>query len=48
MVIQQKSMPNGFGNSIYFQLSTKNIYDSTLAVDILSYITLSDSNVLGG
>jgi ATP-dependent Lon protease len=35
------------GNPIYFQLSAGNINDSTVAVDVLSHIDISQSNVLG-
>ena len=38
---------DGLGNPIYFQLSAGNINDSTVAVDVLSNITLVGSNVLG-
>jgi ATP-dependent Lon protease len=38
---------DGLGNPIYFQLSAGNINDSTVAVDVLSHIDISQSNVLG-
>ena len=37
---------DGLGNPVYFQLSAGNIHDSTLAVDVLSHVELSGSNVL--
>lgn len=37
---------DGLGNPIYFQLSAGNINDSTLAIDVLSHVELSGSNVL--
>jgi len=38
---------DGLGNPVYFQLSAENINDSTLAIDVLSHVKLSGSNVLG-
>ena len=38
---------DGLGNPVYFQLSAGNVNDSTLAVDFLSHVELSGSNVLG-
>ena len=38
---------DGLGNPIYFQLSSGNINDSTVAIDVLSHINLAGSNVLG-
>lgn len=38
---------DGLGNPIYFQLSAGNVNDSTLAIDVLSHVELSGSNVLG-
>ena len=38
---------DGIGNPIYFQLSAGNVNDSTVAIDVLSHIELSGSNVLG-
>ena len=38
---------DGLGNPVYFQLSAGNVNDSTLAVDVLSHVELSGSNVLG-
>ena len=38
---------DGLGNPIYFQLSAGNINDSTMAIDVLSHVELSGSNVLG-
>ena len=35
------------GNPVYFQLSAGNINDSTVAVDVLSHVDISQSNVLG-
>ena len=35
------------GNPVYFQLSAGNINDSTLAVEVLSHVDISQSNVLG-
>jgi transposase len=35
------------GNPIYFQLSAGNINNSTVAVDVLSHVDISQSNVLG-
>ncbi len=36
----------GLGNPLYFQLSSGKIHDSTMAVDVLSYLNISNSNVL--
>ena len=38
---------SGLGNPVYFQLSAGNINDSTVAVDVLSHVDISQSNVLG-
>ena len=38
---------DALGNPIYFQLSAGNINDSTVAVDVLSHVDISQSNVLG-
>jgi Transposase and inactivated derivatives len=38
---------DGLGNPIYFQLSSGNINDSTVAIDVLSHINPAGSNVLG-
>lgn len=38
---------DGLGNPVYFQLSAGNVNDSILAIDILSHVELSGSNVLG-
>nr|WP_202117495.1 IS5 family transposase [Clostridium chromiireducens] len=38
---------DGIGNPVYFQLSSGNLHDSTLAVDVLSNIDITGSNVLG-
>lgn len=35
------------GNPLYFQLSAGNVNDSTVAVNVLSHIDISESNVLG-
>lgn len=40
-------MVDSLGNPIYFQLSAGNINDSTVAVDVLSHVDISQSNVLG-
>lgn len=37
---------DGIGNPIYFQLSTGNINDNVKAIDVLSHVELSESNVL--
>lgn len=37
---------DGFGNPIYFQLTGGNIHDSTVAVDVLSHLDISDSTIL--
>ena len=36
---------DGLGSPVYFQLSAVNVNDSTLAVDILSHVELSGSNI---
>lgn len=38
---------DGIGNPVYFQLSSGNLHDSTLAVDVLSNIDITGSNILG-
>ena len=38
---------DGLGNPVYFQLSKGNLNDNTLAIDILSHVNLSGTNVLG-
>lgn len=38
---------DGLGNPVYFQLSAGNVNDSTKAIDVLSHVELSGSNVLG-
>ena len=38
---------DGLGNPVYFHLSAGNVHDSTLAVEVLSHVKLSGSNVLG-
>ena len=38
---------DGLGNPIYLQLSAGNVNDSTVAIDVLSHVKLSGSNVLG-
>lgn len=37
---------DALGNPVYFQLSSGNIHDSTVAVDVLSHLNISNSNVL--
>ncbi len=37
---------DGLGNPLYFQLSAGNINDSEVAVDVLSHLNISQSNVL--
>lgn len=37
---------DGLRNPIYFQLTGGNIHDSTVAVDVLSYLDISDSTIL--
>lgn len=38
---------DGLGNPLYFQLSKGNMNDNTVAVDVLSEISLTGANVLG-
>jgi transposase len=38
---------DGLGNPVYFQLSSGNINDNTLAVEVLSHVEIKDSNILG-
>ena len=38
---------DGLGNPVYFQLSAGNVNDRTKAIDVLSHVGLSGSNVLG-
>lgn len=38
---------DGLGNPVYFQLFAGNVHDSTLAIEVLSHVELSGSNVLG-
>ena len=40
-------MVDALGNPLYFLLSAGNVNDSTVAVNVLSHINISDSNVLG-
>lgn len=40
-------MVDGLGNPLYFQLSKGNIYDSVLAINILSNLNITNSNILG-
>lgn len=40
-------MVDALGNPLYFQLSAGNVNDSTVAVNVLSHIDISGSNVLG-
>lgn len=37
---------DGLGNPIYFQLSAGNVNDSTMAVEVLSHIDITDSTIL--
>lgn len=37
---------DGLGNPLYFQLSAGNVNDSEVAVDVLSHLNISQSNVL--
>lgn len=37
---------DGLGNPLYFQLSAGNVNDSEVAVDVLSHVNISQSNVL--
>ena len=37
---------DGLKNPIYFQLTGGNIRDSTVAVDVLSHVDISDSTIL--
>lgn len=37
---------DGLGNPVYFQLTGGNIHDSTVAVDVLSHLDISDSTIL--
>ena len=37
---------DGLGNPIYFQLTSGNVHDSTVAVDVLSHLDISDSTIL--
>ena len=37
---------DGLGNPIYFQLTGGNVHDSTVAIEVLSHLDLSDSTVL--
>lgn len=37
---------DGLGNPLYFQLSPGNVNDSEVAVDVLSNVDISKSNVL--
>jgi transposase len=38
---------DGLGNPVYFQLSSGNINDNTLAVEVLSHVEIKDSNIQG-
>ena len=40
-------MVDALGNPLYFLLSAGNVNDSTVAVNVLSHINISDSNVPG-
>lgn len=37
----------GLGNPLYFQLSARNVNDASVAVDVLSHVDISQSNILG-
>lgn len=37
---------DGIGSPFYFQLTSGNIHDSTVAVDVLSHLDISDSTIL--
>ena len=37
---------DGLGNPIHIQLTSGNIHDSTVAIDLLSHLDISDSNIL--
>lgn len=37
---------DGLGNPLYFQLSAGNVNDSEVAVDVLSHVNISQSNIL--
>lgn len=37
---------DALGNPVYFQLTSRNIHDSTIAVDVLSHLDISDSTIL--
>ena len=39
-------MVDGLGNSVYFQLTGRNIHDATVAVDVLSHLDISGSTIL--
>ena len=39
-------MVDGLGNPIYIQLTGGNIHDSTVAVDVLTHIDISNSTIL--
>jgi len=38
---------DSLGNPVYFQLSSGNVNDNTLAVEVLSHVEIKDSNILG-
>ena len=37
---------DGLGNPLYFQLTGGNVHDSTVAIDVLSHLDISDSTIL--
>ncbi|MBR2132466.1 MAG: transposase, partial [Oscillospiraceae bacterium] len=37
---------DGLGNPVYIQLSSGNVHDATIAVDILSHLDISNSTIL--
>lgn len=37
---------DALANPVYFQLSSGNIHDSTVAIDVLSHLDISNSNIL--
>lgn len=41
-----RTVVDGLGNPLYFQLSSGNVNDSEVAVDVLSNIDISQSNIL--
>lgn len=37
---------DGLGNPLYFQLTGGNVHDSTVAIEVLSHLDISDSTIL--